>query len=112
MCGLRSLLRCDEGIRDANGCRARPLVWWPRPGLKLLVSFEGGVSTGFLKLNKILHLELIANPGSFAGIGVAQASPPAGSPGVPPGVCAGSETLPQLAAGTDCATWSIGRQDG
>ena len=35
---------------------------------------------------------------------VAQASPPAGSPGVPPGVRAGSETLPQLAAGTACAT--------
>jgi len=35
---------------------------------------------------------------------VAQASPPAGSPGVPPGVSAGSETLPQSAAGTDCAT--------
>ena len=31
---------------------------------------------------------------------VAQASPPASSPGVPPGVRAGSETLPQLAAGT------------
>ena len=35
---------------------------------------------------------------------VAQASSPAGSPGVPPGVRAGSGTLPQLAAGTDCAT--------
>ena len=35
---------------------------------------------------------------------VAQASSPASSPGVPPGGRAGSETLPQLAAGTDCAT--------
>jgi type I restriction enzyme M protein len=38
--------------------------------------------------------------------GVAQASSPASSPGVPPGVRAGSGTLPQLAAGTDCATIS------
>jgi hypothetical protein len=36
---------------------------------------------------------------------VAQASPPASPPGVPPGVRVGSETLPQLAAGADCATW-------
>jgi electron-transferring-flavoprotein dehydrogenase len=35
---------------------------------------------------------------------VAQASPPANSPGVPPGVSTGSETPPQPAAGTDCAT--------
>jgi len=35
---------------------------------------------------------------------VAQASSPASSPGVPPGVRAGSGTLPQPAAGTDCAT--------
>ena len=35
---------------------------------------------------------------------VAQASSPASSPGVPPGVRSDSETLPQLAAGTDCAT--------
>jgi electron-transferring-flavoprotein dehydrogenase len=35
---------------------------------------------------------------------VAQASSPASSTGVPPGVPAVSETLPQLAAGTDCAT--------
>ena len=41
--------------------------------------------------------------------GVAQASSPASSPGVPPGVRAGSETQPQLAAGTDCATGLIGR---
>jgi len=34
---------------------------------------------------------------------VAQASSPASWPGVPPGVGAGSGTLPQLAAGTDCA---------
>ena len=35
---------------------------------------------------------------------VAQASSPAGSPGVSPGVSTGSATLPQPAAGTDCAT--------
>ena len=35
---------------------------------------------------------------------VAQASSPAGSPGVSPGVSIGSGTLPQPAAGTDCAT--------
>ncbi len=35
---------------------------------------------------------------------VAQASSPAGSSGVSPDVRAGSGTLPQLAAGTDCAT--------
>ncbi|HEX7570471.1 MAG TPA: hypothetical protein VF492_08195, partial [Verrucomicrobiae bacterium] len=35
---------------------------------------------------------------------VAQASSPAGSPGVSPGVSTGSGTLPQPAAGTDCAT--------
>ncbi len=35
---------------------------------------------------------------------VAQASSPAGSPGVSPGVSVGSGTLPQPAAGTDCAT--------
>jgi SAM-dependent MidA family methyltransferase len=35
---------------------------------------------------------------------VAQASSPAGSTGVPPGVGAGGGTPPQLAAGTDCAT--------
>jgi electron-transferring-flavoprotein dehydrogenase len=35
---------------------------------------------------------------------VAQASPPANSPGVSPGFSTGSETLPQLAAGTGCAT--------
>ena len=39
---------------------------------------------------------------------VAQASSPASSPGVPPGIRAGSGTLPQLAAGTDCATGFMG----
>ena len=39
---------------------------------------------------------------------VAQASSPASSSGVPPAVYAGSESLPQLAAGTDCATRFIG----
>ena len=42
---------------------------------------------------------------------VAQASSPASSPGVPPGVRAGSGTLPQLAAGTDCATRFMGSFD-
>ena len=41
---------------------------------------------------------------------VAQASSPASSPGVPPGVRAGSGTLPQLAAGTDCATRFMERE--
>src|SRR6266481_1466708 len=40
---------------------------------------------------------------------VAQASPPASSPGVPPGLGAGGETPPKPAGGDACATLSAGR---
>lgn len=57
------------------------------------------------------HDSEIAHQGHEPAFGVVQASSAASSPGVPPGVCAGREPPPQLAAGPDCATQFSERGD-
>ena len=97
------LVRCR---RESVFVPAQSRRGGPGSGDRVLVLILGKF---IMSHNRRLVLSTVRSPWGEHPMNIAQASSPAGSPGVPPGVFTGGGTPPQLAAGTDCATRFMGR---